>query len=322
MEASKQMIADLKDKQAVKSVFLVSSLQTLMDRNGKPYLSFDLGDASGSLNARLWDRVEELSQRFQSGDFVEIKGHAQLYQNRMQIVVHDITKTKVEAAQIKNFVLQGRTNPAQVFAEIEGFVECVKNPYIKQLLQLTLSDEEIRTRFLQSPAAKTIHHAYMGGLADHILSICKLMQAMGQNYSYLNTDYLYFGAIYHDIGKTFELKVEDGIRYTDVGRLVGHMGIACNMIETIAEKIPDFPSELKELLKHIVYSHHGKLEYGSPKTPMFLEAYVVAMIDELDSKLFTMFEFMNSELATGEKWTRYHQSFDRYFYLDVLREKK
>lgn len=284
-------------------------------------MSFTLSDASGGLNARLWDKVDQVSGTFQSGDFVEVKGHVQLYQNRLQVVVHDVKKSELGEHDLRDFVPESKSDPQKVLAEILTLVETVKDPHIRQLLDDTLRDPDIRGLLLRAPAAKTIHHAYMGGLLEHILSICKLMQALAAHYDFLNLDYLLFGAIYHDIGKTFELKIEDGIKYTDAGRLVGHMGIACDMIEAKAGKILGFPQDLKDLLKHIVYSHHGRLEYGSPKTPSFPEAFVVAMIDDLDSKLNTMVEFMKEELGTGEKWTRYHSGFDRYFFLEILRER-
>ena len=193
--------------------------------------------------------------------------------------------------------------------------------FIRQLLEDSLNDEEIRQALIRAPAAKTIHHAYMGGLLEHIVSICGVMQGLASHYSFLNLDYLLFGAIFHDLGKIRELKIEEGIQYTDAGRLVGHMGIAADIIENKSQKILGFSEEKKNLLKHIVYSHHGKLEYGSLKTPAFPEAYVVAMIDDLDSKLNTMVDFMKEELTSGEKWTRYHQGFDRYFFLEILRAK-
>ncbi|MCB0411585.1 MAG: HD domain-containing protein [Bdellovibrionales bacterium] len=320
-EGEKQLIANLKDKDAVKTKFLVNNCQTLVDKNGKPYMSFELSDASGTLNGRLWERAEEVTKEVRAGDFVEVKGHVQLFQNRLQIVLHEVKKTQITETEIKGFVSPQRLDPEKVFTAILKFVDKVGNPYIKNLLLNTLQDKDLKPIFMSAPAAKSIHHAYIGGLSEHILSILQVMESLGKNYPLLDADYLIFGAIYHDIGKVYELGLERGIQYTDVGRLVGHMGIACEFIDTKAREIENFPEELKNNLKHIVYSHHGRLEYGSPKEPMFPEAFVVALIDDLDSKLNTMMEFMQSEISTGEKWTRYHQGFDRYFFLEILRAR-
>ncbi len=293
----------------------------LTDRNGKHYLSLTLSDSSGSLNGRLWDKAEDLGRNIQSGDFVEIKGHAQLYQNRLQVVIHDLKKTQLGDNDLRDFVPKSKADSKELMAQLFDLVAEIKDPHIRQLLDASLNDPEIKELLMMAPAAKTIHHAYMGGLLEHIVSICGVMKGLAAHYTFLNLDYLIFGAIFHDLGKTQELKVEDGIKYTDVGRLVGHMGIATNIIESKSQKILGFPEDLKNLLKHIVYSHHGRLEYGSLKTPVFPEAFVVAMVDDLDSKLNTMVEFMKEEIPNGERWTRYHQGFDRYFYLDVLRDK-
>ncbi len=148
------------------------------------------------------------------------------------------------------------------------------------------------------------------------------MESIVKHYPFLSRDLLIFGAIYHDLGKIFELDLSEGIHYTRAGRLVGHMVLACEMIDKQAAKIPDFPDEMRDILKHIILSHHGKLEYGSPKLPMFPEAIVVAMIDDLDSKMNTLFHFLKTEVGNvpaSENWSHYHPGFERYFYLDFFR---
>ena len=188
----------------------------------------------------------------------------------------------------------------------------------------TLTAPDLTELLLKAPAAKTIHHAYRGGLLEHVLSITDLMRVIGAHYAWLDPDLLIFGAIYHDLGKLFELEITEGIHYTHSGRLVGHMAVACEMIDRFTAVQPDFPPKLKDCLKHIVLSHHGKLEYGSPKLPMFPEAMVVAMIDDLDSKMNTVFNFCKTEvqsLPPGESWTHFHPGFERYFYLDFFRRR-
>lgn len=317
-----QYVESLKDKEAVTSVFLATEKQVGNDKNGKAFLSVNLSDSTGFINARLWDKVDELKSLFDAGDFVQVKGHVQVYQNRKQIIIHDIRKAPKELIGTKSFVSQSQSDPVQCLNDIESIVAQMKNEHIKQLLQDVLKDQEIYDLLLKTPAAKTIHHAYVGGLAEHILSICRTLQFIAKQYSELDEDLLIFGGIFHDLGKIWELSVVDGIKYTDKGRLVGHMAIACDLIEKKSGRILGFPEILKDLLKHIVLSHHGRLEYGSPKLPMLPEAVVVAMIDELDSKLNTILNFMKMELSTGEPWTKFHQQLDRYFYLEILRQKQ
>ena len=192
------------------------------------------------------------------------------------------------------------------------------------MLHTTLTAPDLQERLLKAPAAKTIHHAYRGGLLEHVLSIVDLMGVLAAHYPLLDRDLLVFGAIYHDLGKLFELDITEGIHYTHSGRLVGHMAIACEMIDRFTAEQTDFPADLRDVCKHIVLSHHGKLEYGSPKLPMFPEAMVVAMIDDLDSKLNTVFGFLRTEVQSApptESWTHYNPAFERYFYLDFFRKR-
>jgi 3'-5' exoribonuclease len=186
----------------------------------------------------------------------------------------------------------------------------------------TLEDPEMKPLILKAPAAKSIHHAWESGLIEHIVSICKLMNFIAGHYPHLNRDLLIFGAIYHDIGKIWELDLGSGISYTTRGRLIGHLYMGAELVEKKASKILGFPEELKDILKHIVLSHHGKLEYGSPKRPKFLEAAVVAMIDDFDSKVSTITTLIENERQNSlDSWSRYSEMFDRYFYIENLAEK-
>ncbi|MCB0356295.1 MAG: HD domain-containing protein, partial [Bdellovibrionales bacterium] len=311
---SKQFIKDLSDKENIKSIFLVGEKQILKDKKGKNYLNLNLSDKSGSLNARMWDKVEAVAHQFDSGDFVEIKGHVQFYQNKKQIVVHDVKKVQPEEVDISDFIAASKHPPEETLNHILEFVEQVKSKDIKALLSATLKDEAWRENLLKAPAAKTIHHAYVGGLLDHILSICKIMMFLAEQYSFLNRDLLLFGAIYHDIGKIKEMSLDQGIQYTSAGRLVGHMAIALEMIDQKFIELQMEDEELKNILKHIVLSHHGKLEYGSPKRPKFLEALVVSMVDELDSRINSVETLMCTELENNQEWSSYSPQYDRYFF--------
>lgn len=317
----KKTIQSLQDKDNVDRLFLVKEKTVAVGKNGRPFMGLKLGDATGSIDARLWDRVDELSREFETGDILKIKGQVQLFQNRKQLILHKLERIDSATVNFEDFIPQASRNAEDMMVELLHLVRSMKNDHLRQLVLDTLEDPELRPKILRAPAAKSIHHAWIGGLLEHILSICKIMDFMGTHYPFLNRDLLLFGAIYHDIGKITELSYENGISYTDRGRLIGHMQIACEMIDKKSSRIMGFDEELRDLCKHIILSHHGKLEYGSPKRPKFLEAMVIAMIDDLDSKVATVKAIVDGERDSGEKWSRYNDLFDRYFLLDDLNEK-
>jgi len=317
----KQLVRDLKDKDQVDSTFFVREKFVGIGKNGRAYMSLQVGDNTGYLDARVWDRVEEITNEFETGDVLLIKGQVQIFQNKKQIVVHKLQRKDPSEYNVEDYFAKSNHNPHDVFAEVLVLVKAMRNDHIRQLVLDCLEDPEIKPKLLQAPAAKTIHHAWKGGLLEHILSIAKIMQFLGQHYSFLNKDLLLFGAIFHDLGKVWELQWENGIQYTDKGRLLGHMLLSCELIEKKSSRILGFPEDLKDILKHIVLSHHGKLEYGSPKLPHFLESMVVAMVDDLDSKIDTVRSIVIDEKGHGDKWSRYHEMFDRYFLLEDLNEK-
>ncbi|UOF01111.1 3'-5' exoribonuclease YhaM family protein [Bdellovibrio reynosensis] len=317
----RQNIQALQDKENVDSLFLVKEKHVAVGKNGRPFMGLQLGDATGSIDARLWDRVDELSREFDVGDVIRVKGLVQLFQNRKQLIVHRLEKVDSSTVNFEEYIPKASKNVEDMYVELLQMVRTMKNDHLRQLTLDTLEDPEIRPMVLKAPAAKTIHHAWLGGLLEHILSICKIMDFMGTHYPFLNRDLLLFGGIFHDIGKLWELSYDNGISYTDRGRLIGHMQIACELIDKKSSRILGFNEELRDICKHIILSHHGKLEYGSPKRPKFLEAMVVAMIDDFDSKVATLKTVIDSERGSGEKWSRYNDLFDRYFLLEDLNEK-
>lgn len=318
---TRQTVRTLQDKQNVDEVYLVAEKHMGFGKNGRAFLSLTVSDATGSVDAKIWDRAEDLSKEFMTGDFVKIKGAIQVFQNRKQLIIHRLEKVAAETVDSAEFIAQSALNPLDLFNQLLVIINSVKNDFIRQLLQDTVQDEEVKNLMLQAPAAKSIHHAWRGGLLEHIISICKIMDFMGSHYAFLNRDLLLFGAIFHDIGKIYELTFEQSFGYTDRGRLIGHIQIGCELVDKKSARILGFPDELRDICKHIILSHHGKLEYGSPKRPKFLEALVVAMVDDFDSKVSTVNTLLENERASGERWSRYNEMFDRYFLLDDLKTK-
>lgn len=319
--SQKQYISSLEERQNVQSPFLVREKVLQTGKTGKPYLVLSLVDRTGSIDGRVWDNAENWNEEFGVDDFVMVKGNVQVFQGRKQIVITSIDVIDSFSVDLKDFLASSAANPEAMMKDLLAIVQDVQNPFIKQILVGTLEDPHIRPLFMAAPAAKTIHHAYLGGLLEHVLSICKTMKFLGSHYPELDPDLLVFGAIYHDIGKIWELKYETSIGYTDVGRWVGHIPLGSELVEKKAAEISGFPYELKNILKHIVLSHHGKMEYGSPKVPMILEAVVVGYIDDLDSKVNSIFGLMKSEKNSSDNWTRFSQLYDRHFFLGGMRNR-
>lgn len=317
----KQTVQNLKDKDSVDAMFLVKEKNVGVGKNGRAFMVLQLGDSTGSIEGRLWDRVDELTREFELGDVIKVKGQVQLFQNRKQLIVHRLERVDPTQVNFEDFMPKASKDSEDMLVELLQMVRSMKNDHLRQLVIDTLEDPEIKPMVLRAPAAKSIHHAWIGGLLEHILSICRIMDFMGKHYPFLNRDLLLFGAIFHDIGKLWELSYENGISYTDRGRLIGHMQIACELVDKKASRILGFTEELRDICKHIILSHHGKLEYGSPKRPKFMEALVIAMVDDFDSKVSTLKTILDNERSSGEKWSRYNELFDRYFLLDDMNEK-
>ncbi len=318
----KRFVRDIREKDQLQTVFLVTEKNSGKDRNGKAFLSMQLSDSTGQLNGRMFEKAEEAADRFEVGDVVFVKGFVQLFQNRKQLIVHDVRKAVDGEYNMTDMVSDRGGDPREHLNALLKISEAMKDKFISRLMLETLNDPKLQPILLKAPAAKTIHHAYRGGLIEHIHSIAKVMVSLAEHYPFLNPDLLIFGAVFHDLGKLFELDLAEGIHYTQSGRLVGHMVLSCEIISEKAAAIEGFPVDLLDVLKHIVLSHHGKLEYGSPKLPMLPEAMVVAMIDDLDSKLNTLFHFLKNEVeavAPDEKWSHFHPGFERYFFLDYFR---
>ncbi|MEM7645314.1 MAG: OB-fold nucleic acid binding domain-containing protein [Pseudomonadota bacterium] len=311
----KLFVADLTDKQVVQTTFLAKNKLLLTDKKGNQYISLYLSDRSGSVDAKIWDNIERTKNVFESGDIVSVKGQVQLFQNKKQIIVHKIEPIKDEDIDFQDYVGEVSREPEEILQEILQIVQKVESSHIQQLILSTLNDPSIKDKLLKSPAAKSIHHVKVGGLIEHILSISKLMVFIADQYPQLNFDLLLFGAIFHDLGKVWELEwTQKGIRYTDKGRLIGHLVMSSELIEKKASQILGFPDELIMILKHIILSHHGKLEYGSPKVPMLLEAYVVWMIDDFDSKVDSISQFMGQDTSGEERWTSFNNLYQRHFF--------
>ena len=318
-ETKGPFVAELSDKMSIESVFLIREKHFGTGKNGKSFLTLQLGDRSGSVDSRVWENAEAMQLIYQLGDIVRVKGVIQLFQSRLQLIVHKMEKLDSATVESDLLVAASRRTPDAMEADLHDLVAKLDAGPIRDLLQSALAEPEIKLRLRTHPAAKTIHHAYRSGLLEHILSIAKLMNLIHAHYTSegvtLDRGLLVFGAIFHDIGKLWELEGEAPYGYSDRGRLLGHMSIAVELIERKSIEIEGMTDRLKDKLKHIILSHHGRLEYGSPKEPMFLEAIIVAMIDDFDSKVNSIHHFAEAERANGAEWSRLHPQLGRYLLL-------
>jgi 3'-5' exoribonuclease len=286
-------IRELKPDEISTAVFLVSAKEVRQKRTGEPYLSMVLADRTGEIDSKMWDNVGEILETFDRDDFVKVKGLMQLYNNRPQFTVHKLRRVEDREVDFRDFFPASKYDAAGMWAELRGIVSGIANDHIRNLLNAFLDDPDIAVRYQTAPAAKTIHHAFRSGLLEHVLSLLKLAKLVGPHYEasqagMIDVDLLSAGIVLHDIGKIYELSYDRGFGYSAEGQLLGHIAIAIRMIADKLRAFPDFPVELRNLLEHMVLSHHGQLEFGSPKIPVFPEALLLHYLDDMDSKMECM----------------------------------
>ncbi len=309
----KVFIKDLKEKEKVRAEFIVTKKEVAVSKVGKPYLNLKLMDKSGECEGRAWDRAEDIAAQFSKDDVVLVSGHCVEYQGRIQINVSSVKTLQEDAYDISDFLPSAVRPFDEMMTELDAVVASVKDKDISALLVSIINDKEIREKYKKAPAAKGMHHPYLGGLLEHVLSLCKLGDFVCTHYDGVNKDLVTAGLILHDIGKIIELSFDRSIEYTDEGRLLGHITIGVELIESKIRELPDFPRELAVLLKHIILSHHGILEYGSPKRPKTVEAFIVSFLDDMDAKVNSVQAAIDDE-AGIENWTPFQRLLSRYIY--------
>ncbi len=310
----KQFVDVIKAGDFVDDVFVLSEKTLLQKKDGNNFLNVSLSDKSGSIQGVLWDNVDQITSRASVGDFVYIKGSVSEYRGASQLVIRDMSKCPIESIDPSDFLPATSRDTDKMFERILQIADSVKTWYLKKLLEEFLKDEEFVCKFKTAPAAKKMHHAYIGGLLEHSLSMALLTDKIAGHYSGIDRDLLLVGIILHDIGKIREFDYTTRIDYSDEGRLLGHIVIGIQMIDEKLVKIENFPEEQAVLLKHLIASHHGTREFGSPEPPKTIEAVLLNYIDEIDSKIKGIKDFIAAE-NPNETWTSYHKLLGRYFYM-------
>lgn len=313
----------IQDQDRVSSPFLIKYAAVATGKTGKPYMNVILTDKTGDLEARVFDQVPKFHSQAVKDTFVQVEGVAQNFNGRIQVHIKDMTVLREDEVSMDEFLPPTFLSPEKIHNELKSMIQSMQDPYYKALMEsIFIDDAEIVAKVKKAPAAKSMHHAYPAGLIEHVVSICKTLDFLSKNYApYVDRDLLFVGGMMHDLGKIWELQYEKTTDYTTEGRLIGHLVMGSELIEKKIQllesqtgRLPGtFPVEKKLLAKHMVLAHHGKLEYGSPKEPACLEALIVHMVDDLDSKVNAIRVFVENDAQAGS-WTLLNKQFERFFY--------
>ena len=304
-------LAGFEDGKPFESYFLVLQKQQRTTKNNKPYLSLIFSDKTGQLEGRVWELNDpRISKDFDRGDVVKVRGCVSRFDDRLQMKVDQLRKAQAAEADKTDLMPATTYDVAALWSQLLAFVDSFTEPNLKLLLTTLLADPQIALAYREAPAAKQLHHAWLGGLLEHVISLLTLADRVAPQYPILHRDLLLTGVILHDIGKVRELSWDIGFEYTVEGTLLGHIQIGAALAERAMDSLPGFPPRLKVLVLHMILSHHGKLEFGSPKLPMIPEALVLSFIDDLDAKMQAMAnefdkcarEGKGADELTGKVW--------------------
>jgi len=309
---AKIFIGELKKGQAVESTFLVREKVLTKTKSGNPYLALRLADRTGEIDGRVWDSATDFVPLFEADDLIKVRAEVDEFQGTLQLRILKLRKCQEEEIQLDEFLPKTPGNMGEMLAELRKIASQIYHPFLRKLLEAFFADENFVKKFKLAPAAKAVHHVYLGGLLEHTLSVVQLLLLIGPRYKGINQDLLVTGGILHDIGKISELSFDRSFDYTDPGRLLGHITLTVEMIDEKIRTIPEFPQDLSLLLKHIILSHHGEYAFGSPKRPKTLEALLLHQLDDLDAKIQGFLAWIEKEKDSPSRWTTYHKLFDRF----------
>jgi 3'-5' exoribonuclease len=307
-------VADLKDGQVVMSLFLVREKEIRTSaRTGTSWLQLDLADRTGTISAKMWDNFAALADTFARDDVIHIRGRVKLFNGQKELALEQITPAAERDCDLADFLPHTKHDVEKLYALLLAAVAAMQNPWLQRLLKSVVEDPAVILKLKRAPAAMTMHHAFIGGLLEHIASLIDLSRAVAGHYSELDSDLLLAGVVLHDIGKTEELQYARGIEYTTEGRLLGHIAIGLGIVREKIRAIPGFPAGLAMLVEHLILSHHGTHEFGSPALPQTREAVALNFLDDMDSKMAAMRATLEVAALSsgGEMWTDRNPSLRR-----------
>lgn len=305
-------VKDLTADQVITGFFLVHEKEVRNTNTGKPYLRMELGDRSGTVEARMWKQFETLAKAVNRDDFVKVQARVEIYRNKTQLSLQQFRLAKPAEIDIADFLPHTPFNVDELYCQLLADSAAMKNPWLRALTTRILGDPQIAARYKRAPAAKVMHHAYIGGLLEHVVGLCGLAKLVAAHYSELDLDLLLTAAMLHDVGKLDELCYERSISYSTEGQLLGHIVMELETVADAIDQIPGFPAKLKAVVQHILISHHGEYEFGSPKLPMIREALVFHYLDDLDSKMAAVRAALAIE-SGEDQWSAYSGALGRKF---------
>ena len=316
---ARKYVRELTDGEAVDQVFLASEKQLRTNRNGNLYLQVRLSDKTGSLTSMLWNAHQRHYDCFENGDYLNVKGTSQVFNGNMQVLAKEVAKVSSSDVDEADFITLSDGAVESMLARVAELLRSISDSNLLTLAECFLIDETFMKGLRSAPAGVKNHHAYRGGLLEHVLSLMEVVTLIAPRYPDLNADKLLMGAFLHDIGKIRELTYEPDLGYSTQGQLLGHLVQGVTMLNEMvaqAEKQSgeNFPEDLANQLRHMIVSHHGTQEFGSPKVPMTLEAIALHHLDNLDAKLHSVKQLIADDVNTDSPWTVYHPSLGRKLY--------
>jgi 3'-5' exoribonuclease len=323
---SRRHVQDLADGESLDEIYLVSDKQLRANRQGNLFLQLELRDRTGAISARFWNATESQFKSFEAGEFLRIKGKVQLFQGSLQILFNAFEKVSRQQVDLHEFLPQTEKDVSRLFERLRTLLR-LENPHLRALVECFLMDDEFTRGFCQAPAGIRNHHAYIGGLLEHVVNILETADRILPLYPDVNRDILLMGVFLHDIGKVRELSYEHVFGYTDEGQLIGHITIGVEMLTEKIAKTPDltgepFPTELALRLKHMILSHHGTYEFGSPRLPMTPEAIALHHLDNLDAKIHTFAREIRDDRQGTSSWTPYNNHTGRRLFKGLREESE
>lgn len=313
---SRRFISQFGEREKIDDVFVVTEKQLRPNKNGNLYLMMRLSDRTGTVSAMMWNANDRTGKDFNSGDFVRVEGTTQHYNGSMQIIVNYVEPAEPGIVNEEELLQVDQQQGEKLMARLADMLRSISDVHLQYLGEAFLVDEDLMRDFKAAPAGIKAHHAYQGGLLEHVVSLMELSLAIANHYDEVDKDLLVMGAFLHDIGKVRELTFDKGLGYSDEGQLIGHLTIGIEMVDekiAEAEKLSSekFPHETALRLKHMVQSHHGQPDFGSPKVPMTFEAVALRNLDEMDSKIATFRQIIRDDINDGSGWTNYQPNLGR-----------
>ena len=313
---ARRFVNQLGQQEAVNEIFLAGEKQLRPNRNGNLYLQIELSDRTGTISARMWNASEAIYRSFENGDYVRVEGSAQLFQGAMQLIATRIGRVDAKEIVEDDFTSLSAVKVDKLLVRLGELLRGMGNTHLRNLAECVLVDEELMAKLIRAPAGVKNHHAYRGGLLEHVVSLMEVVDRVAPCYPEIDRDLLLTGALLHDLGKVDELRYERELAYSDEGQLVGHLVMAVSMLERKIRQAEElsgeaFPAETALRLKHMIVSHHGEYEYGSPKLPMTVEAVALCCLDNLDAKVYCFQQQMRDDPNVDSAWTNFNASLGR-----------